>query len=74
MNTISGHPVTIRMLLWEADSREENGKRPEATKIRQWVADLLSEQSKADAIRLIASCNRDETLDQPTQRLARARA
>jgi len=34
------------MLLREADVDEKNGKREEATKIRGWVADLLSEQSK----------------------------
>ena len=46
MDTISGHAVTIKMLLLEADSREENGERQEAAKIRGCVADLLSEQSK----------------------------
>ena len=46
MNTISGHPVTIRMLLLEADSRERNGEGQEAAKIRGWVADFLSQQSK----------------------------
>jgi hypothetical protein len=34
------------MLLREADVHEQNGKNPEAAKIRAWVADLLSEQSK----------------------------
>jgi hypothetical protein len=34
------------MLLWEADAHEKNGKSQEAAKIRAWVADLLSEQSK----------------------------
>jgi hypothetical protein len=34
------------MLLREADVHEKNGKNPEADKIRAWVADLLSEQSK----------------------------
>jgi len=46
MNTTSCHTVTLRMLLREADVHEKNGKREEATKIRGWVADLLSEQSK----------------------------
>ena len=46
MNTTSCHTVTIRMLLWDADVHEKNGKRQEAAKIRAWVADLLSEQSK----------------------------
>jgi hypothetical protein len=46
MNTISGHAVTIKMLLLEVDSHEKNGKSQEAAKIRAWVADLLSEQSK----------------------------
>jgi len=46
MNTTAGHTVTIRMLLWEADVHEKNGKGQEAAKIRGWVADLLSEQSK----------------------------
>ena len=46
MNTSGGHAVTINMLLFEADSHEKNGKSREAAKIRAWVADLLSEQSK----------------------------
>jgi hypothetical protein len=46
MNTTSCHTVTLGMLLWEADVHEKNGKRQEGTKIREWVADLLSEQSK----------------------------
>jgi hypothetical protein len=46
MSTTSGHALTIRMLLWEADTHEKNGKRQEASQIRGWVADLLSEQSK----------------------------
>jgi hypothetical protein len=36
----------MKMLLWEADGRERNGKRKEAANIRGWLADLLSEQSK----------------------------
>ena len=46
MNTTGCHTVTLRMLLREADIHEKNGKRQEAAKIRAWVADLLSEQSK----------------------------
>ena len=46
MNTISCHMVTLGMLLREADVHEKNGKREKAAKIRGWVADLLSEQSK----------------------------
>jgi len=46
MSTTSSHTVTIGMLLREADVHEQNGKNPEAAKIRAWVADLLSEQSK----------------------------
>jgi len=46
MNTNSGHTVTIRMLLSEANVHERNGKRQEAANIRAGVADLLSEQSK----------------------------
>jgi hypothetical protein len=46
MSTTSCHKVTLGMLLREADVHEKNGKRQEATKIRWWVADLLSEQSK----------------------------
>jgi hypothetical protein len=34
------------MLLWKADVHEKRGKRQEAAKIRAWVADFLSEQSK----------------------------
>jgi len=46
MNTTSAHAVTVEMLLWQADVQEKNGKRQEAAKIREWVADFLSEQSK----------------------------
>jgi hypothetical protein len=46
MNTTSRHTVTLGMLRWEADLQEKNGKRQEAAKIRTWVTDLLSEQSK----------------------------
>jgi len=46
MNTNSGHTVTLKKLLSEADAHERNGERQEAAKIRAWVADLLSEQSK----------------------------
>jgi hypothetical protein len=46
MNTTSCQTVTLGVLLWEADVHEKNGKRQEAAKIRTWVADLLTEQSK----------------------------
>ena len=46
MSTTSCHTVTLGMLLREADVHKKNGKRQEATKIRGWVAGLLSEQSK----------------------------
>ena len=46
MNTSTGCAITLRMLLSEADVHEKNGKKQEATKIREWVADFLCEQSK----------------------------
>jgi hypothetical protein len=46
MNTTSAHAVTVEMLLWEADTHDKNGEKQEAAKIRGWVADFLSEQSK----------------------------
>jgi hypothetical protein len=53
MNTISIHPVTdfeqqhqLEMLRWQAEIHERNGKKPEASKIRDWVADFLSSQSE----------------------------
>jgi len=46
MNTTGCHTVTLGMLLREADVNEKHGKKEEAAKIRGWVADLLSEQSK----------------------------
>jgi hypothetical protein len=46
MNTTSGHALTLRMLLSEANVHERNGKKKEAVNIRVWVAHLLSEQSK----------------------------
>ena len=46
MNTTTGYAITLGMLLCEADVHEKNGKSQEASKIRAWVADLLSEQSK----------------------------
>ena len=46
MSPTSCYTVTIGMLLREADVHEQNGKNREAAKIRAWVADLLSEQSK----------------------------
>jgi hypothetical protein len=46
MNTTDGYTVTLGMVLLQADVHEKNGKKQEATKIRAWVADLLSEKSK----------------------------
>src|SRR6516162_6744732 len=46
MMTTSSSTVTVGSLLWEADIHEKNGKRQEAARIREWVADFLSEQSK----------------------------
>jgi hypothetical protein len=46
MNATSGCTVTLGMLLSEAEAHERNGKKQEAAKIREWVAELLSEQSK----------------------------
>jgi hypothetical protein len=46
MNTTSAHAVTVEMLLLEADVQEKNGRRQEAAKIREWVADFLNKQSK----------------------------
>jgi hypothetical protein len=46
MNTTSGHTITLGMLLCEADIHDKKGERWEAAKIRQWVAELLCEQSK----------------------------
>ena len=36
----------LEMLLWQARIHEENGKKQEASKIRQWVARFLSSQPK----------------------------
>ena len=46
MNTISVNIVTVKALLWEADIHDKNGEKQEAAKIRGWVADFLSKQSK----------------------------
>jgi hypothetical protein len=52
MNATSGYTVTdyerhkLKMLLWQADIHEKNGEKQEAAKIRGWVADFLSEQSR----------------------------
>ena len=45
MNTTTGCAITPRVLLSEADARDEKGEKREAAKIRGWVAELLSEQS-----------------------------
>src|ERR1043166_6847594 len=36
----------LEMLLWQARIHEENGKKQEASKIRQWVAGFFSSQPK----------------------------
>jgi hypothetical protein len=36
----------LGMLLWHAEIHERNGKKEEAFKIRDWVADFLSSQSE----------------------------
>jgi hypothetical protein len=46
MNTICANIVTVKTLPWEADIHDKNGEKQEAAKIRGWVADFLSEQSK----------------------------
>jgi hypothetical protein len=55
MNTLSIQPVTdfeqqhqLEMLLWHAEIHERNGKKQEASKIRDWVADFLSSQSEEE--------------------------
>jgi hypothetical protein len=60
MHTIRCHAVTVKMLLSGADIHEKNGKRQEAAKLRAWVADFLSEQSKV--VRSVW-----HRLDQPSQ-------
>ena len=46
MNTTAGCAITMRGLLSEADVHDKKGEKGEAAKIRGWVAELLSEQSK----------------------------
>jgi hypothetical protein len=46
MNTTSSHTITLGVLLREADAHDKKGEKREAAKIREWVAGLLSEQSK----------------------------
>jgi hypothetical protein len=55
MNTISVQSMTdlepqhqLEMLLWHAEMHERNGKKQEASKIRDWVADFLSSQSEEE--------------------------
>jgi len=43
---MDGQTVSLKILLWEADVHDENGKTQKAANIRAWVADVLSEQSK----------------------------
>ena len=46
MNTLDVNTVTVGMLFWEADVHDKKGEKLEAAKIREWVAQLLCEQSK----------------------------
>jgi len=54
MNTISVRPDAhyeqhhLEMLLWHAEIHERNGKKQEAFRIRDWVADFLSAQSEEE--------------------------
>jgi hypothetical protein len=54
MNTISAQSGTdfehhqLEMLLWHAETYERNGKKQEASEIRDWVADFLSSQSEEE--------------------------
>jgi hypothetical protein len=36
----------LEMLLWQAEIHQRNGKKQEASKIRDWVRDFLSAQSE----------------------------
>jgi hypothetical protein len=53
MTTISVQAMTdlesqhqLEMLLWHAAIHERNGKKQEASEIRDWIADFLSSQSE----------------------------
>jgi hypothetical protein len=52
MNIISDQPVAdyeqhkLKMLLWQAHIHEKNGKKQEASKIREWVADFVARQER----------------------------
>jgi len=52
MTTTSDQPVTnyeqyqLDMLLRRAHIREKNGKKQEASKIRDWVADFVARQEQ----------------------------
>jgi len=52
MNTISAQPRInyeehqLEMLLWHAEIHERNGKKQEASKIRDWVGDFRDSQSE----------------------------
>jgi len=52
MTTTSDQPVTnyeqhqLDMLLWQAHIHEKNGKKQEASKIRDWVADFVARQEQ----------------------------
>jgi hypothetical protein len=54
MNTTSAHPEInyeqhqLEMLLWHAKIHERDGKKQEASEIRDWVADFLSSQSEEE--------------------------
>jgi hypothetical protein len=43
----------LEMLLWQARIHEKNGKKQEASKIREWVAGFLSSQPKEDVIKSV---------------------
>jgi hypothetical protein len=57
MNTTTDQAVAddrqhrLQMLLWQARIHEENGKKREASKIREWVAGFLTLKPKAKATR-----------------------
>jgi hypothetical protein len=50
MNTINAHPGInyeqhqLEMLLWHAEVYERNGKKREASKIRDWIADFVAQR------------------------------
>jgi hypothetical protein len=52
MDTISAQPRIdferhrLDMLLWHAEIHERNGKKQEASKIRQWVAHFVAREER----------------------------